>query len=426
MENKKGFPVEIWCIKEQEILKYTDKEDTWNWELITRMWSKPSSSRLLCWPTSFWPKTTALNNNNEKLCSLGRNEAFDHFTPLPILPGKLLKRERSESNKRIDFTQVPFFQEHPPPPLLLLLPLLANSPKPWIIQSSFCASCSFFSPSPIHIYAGLIHTTGWKLNPPQKSRFQKPLLYLCLQARFGFTGLSFFFFASDCSSFFSPLQLAGQHVNVVKKKKKSGTVWPPVVKKGKRKQRVTQALPTHFDGRWRLLISHHQHSFAWKPFFHSSQFCRFSSFTIKASTLSFQFLPVWIHSPLLFFSLPPCQSLHTPLTLLPRCASTPSAVSSTLSGLAGEQRQAAGGGLGSARVCCHPTGPLAPQWGSLQRLSVDTLFREDNGEDGQEGPECPLCGYHHSRVRESLTIWTAWIVVRSLSHKQQTDFTVPI
>lgn len=109
--------------------------------------------------------------------------------------------------------------------------------------------------------------------------------------------------------------------------------------------------------------------------FHSSQFCHFSSFTIKAS--AFQSLPVCNHSPPSFHPpFCPSRRTSTPSRCSSQCVFTPLAVSSTLRGLAGEKRQPAGGGPGPARACCHPTESLAPASGSLLWLSVDIPFRE--------------------------------------------------
>lgn len=144
-----------------------------------------------------------------------RKEVFDHSTLPPILPGKLLKQERFVSSKRIDFTQVPFSQQQHVH--LSVLPFFTNSPKPQINIQHNCLSVPSVAFFPlIHIYVGLIHTVGLGNLKPE-SHFKRLSLFICLQAHSGFIGL--LLFASDCSALlFSPLQLAGLHVNMVKKK----------------------------------------------------------------------------------------------------------------------------------------------------------------------------------------------------------------
>lgn len=145
---------------------------------------------------------------------------------------------------------------------------------------------------------------------------------------------------------------------------------------------------------------------------------------LKASTLAFQFLPVCCHSPSI--STSHSVLLSTPLTPpwpSSQCVSTPSAVISTLSGLAGEKRQSAGGGPGLPECVATPPSPwhrhriLCYGWVFICR-SERTLRRRDEREWG-----CPLCGSSHCWVTESLPIWTAWIVLCLQSYKPQTDFT---
>ncbi len=192
------------------------------------MWCKPSSSRLPRWPTfltSFWHKTACLNNikNSCALLEKKKKEVFDHFTLPPLLPGKLLKQERFVSSKWIDFTQVPFSQQQHVH--LSVLPFFTNSPKPQINIQYNCLSvpsAAFFSL--IHIYVGLIHTVELS-NLKPKSHFKRLSLYLYV-CRLTLVSLGFCLFASDCSALlFSPLQLAGLHVNMVKNPAQCDCPW---------------------------------------------------------------------------------------------------------------------------------------------------------------------------------------------------------
>lgn len=213
----------------------------------------------------------------------------------------------------------------------------------------------------IDIDIGLIHSVlcgDWKVK-------KKVTLLIC---GWVLVSLSFLFFLSLTVS-----QLAEMHVNMVKLRLR------PVVKKAKRKQRVTQTPPpVHFDSGWWQLISHLHLQFFFKAF---SILLTSELSTVKAPT--FQSLPVWFHSPRLFFcffSVPPKLVLdfNAPWMLLPVRVSSPFAVSSTLSVLAGQKRQSAGDGLG-----CQSVPP--PHWatGSHHRVFcyVDITFREDNEKE---------------------------------------------
>lgn len=152
-----------------------------------------------------WPKNACLKIKKRKSCALSeKNEVFDvQFTLLPTLPGK----------RKICIEHVNWFHLGPFLWTTILTSLFPQSLKPWIKNTYNCLSVlpfTFFSL--IHIYAGLIHKMGLiKLKP-------KKLFFPC---RLASVSLGFCCFASDCSAvLFSPLQLAGLHVNMVKKNKK--------------------------------------------------------------------------------------------------------------------------------------------------------------------------------------------------------------
>lgn len=122
-------------------------------------------------------------------------------------------------------------------------------------------SVSFFSL--IHIYVGVIHTVGLSTLKP-KSPFKRPVLYLYVCRLSSVSPGCCFWLLTVLPLLFSPFQLAGPRVKMVKITVESGCPW---CKKGKRKLCVRQTLPPrHFDGGWWLLISNLQHSFASKPF----------------------------------------------------------------------------------------------------------------------------------------------------------------
>lgn len=195
------------------------------------------------------------------------------------------------------------------------------------------------------------------------------------------------------------------------------------------KERVTQTLPPTYFWRWLVAIYLPPLTlFCLKAFFHSSQFCRFTSLAIKVSTIAFQLLPVWVHSPQ---SIYPSHSVFfsahvRPPTPPSRCSSqrvsTPLAVTSMLSGLAGERRQPAGGGPGLPE--CVST--LPSHWHRLT-VMAKCWYAVKTGQwgAGMRGEGASLCGFSHRWVKETLTIWTAWIGLCSPSYKPETwtDFT---
>lgn len=222
-----------------------------------------------------------------------------HFTLLPI-PDKALKQERFVSNKWIDFTLVPFFHEQHNHFSVLLL--LTNSSNPWInIQ---CNCLLFLFCALIHIYVGLIHTMG---KVTLKDSFFKHL----------FAGR-----ASDCSALlFSPLQLAGLHVNMVK-------IRLTVTAHGVKGQtKATSDTNTSSHTFWRRMVATYllpPTLFCLKAFFILLCYVVWAFSRWKCLPLPFNSCP--FYSTHLYFSTPPpfCPpqhmlDLHVPLTLLPVC-----------------------------------------------------------------------------------------------------------
>lgn len=141
-----------------------------------------------------------------------------------------------------------------------------------------------------------------------------------------------------------------------------------------------------------------------KSLFHYPHFCHFVSFAALAST--FQSLPVStpFNPPL---PIPPIlSSVHTPPRAPPQCypRCVAGAVSSTLSILAAQKMQPAGGWSWTCQGVCHPTESLA--WASALP-SVYIPFRGDTGEGRTRGSSPRW-------VKESLTIWTPWTLLCSL------------
>ncbi len=136
------------------------------------------------------------------------------------------------------------------------------------IQLPSCASSYFLFSNP--------YLCRPDSNNRTKTLFKTLVLYLCVcrltSVSAGFCILPL----AVLHCFSSPLQLVKLHVNMVKKKKKAS----------KRKQQVTQTIRQYLprtltvDGGY---LSPTSNTLLPHSFFHSSHFCRFSSFTIKAS-----------------------------------------------------------------------------------------------------------------------------------------------
>lgn len=147
--------------------------------------------------------------------------------------------------------------------------------------------------------------------------------------------------------------------------------------------------PSHTLTGWRLLISHLQSSFTWNPFpfFPHLSVCPF--FAMQACSLS---IPAMFESIHLYFSHPRNTTIGPQFSS--HRVSTPHTVSYTLSGLAGEKTQAAGGGLGLPE---SPATLLSHwHWGS----AVECLYTLQGGHWGGAGA--------NHRVNMALAIWTAW------------------
>lgn len=162
--------------------------------------------------------------------------------------------------------------------------------------------------------------------------------------------------------------------------------------------------------------------------FHSSRFCPFRSFTIKASTFAFQFLFASIHHS---GSTPPfCPpqnmlDLHTP-RCSSQCVSTPLAVSATLSGLAGEKRQPAGGGPGLPE--CVAT--LPSNWHQHRVLCYGWLLiyhSERTMRRRDERAGASLCGSGHRWVTHHMESmdWVVFTVIWTTNRLHRQWFKTP-